>query len=122
MRITRPKPWYLAIVSAIWIVGGLTGAVLATPIMLRVLSGFLAVLSAGLWLRWRWVRLPLAAYWTIVTIAGVAGLLMPGNQMRVLPQLVVAGYSAYLLYRWNPNAPDEDEIITLDLDGRSKTA
>lgn len=122
MRLRRPKPWFLAIVSAVWIFAGFVGAVMATPIIIRLLSGFLTVLSAGLWLGVRWVRIPLAVYWSIVTVAGLAGLFIASDRMRQLPQLVVAGYSAYLLYRWDPDARDEDEIITLDVSGGSKKA
>ena len=121
MRFRLPKPWYLAIVSAIWIVAGVVGAVMATPLMLRLLSVLLGVLAAGLWLGFRWVRIPLAVYWSIVTVVGLAGLFIATDKVRVLPQLVVAGYSAYLLYRWDPNAQDENEIIALGLSGGGKS-
>jgi hypothetical protein len=114
VKVKRPLGT-LAWFSAIWFIAGVGAAVLLIPtgnVALGVLSAGVAVLAAGLWLGWRWVRIPFAIYWCIIALAGLLLLIMQGFSIRGLGQVLFAAYSTYLIYDWDPREP---EMLLLNL-------
>jgi hypothetical protein len=106
--------------SAIWFLfGTLSGALLLAQgstfsVVFGLLSAGVAVLAAGLWLGWLWVRIPFTLYWILIAVVGVVLLFVAPVSIKSVGQVPLALFFAYLVFNWDPQEPD---MILLDLRG-----
>lgn len=94
----------LSLLSIVWIAAGILGVVVIArgSIALGTLGLLLGVLSIGLWLQWRSVRVPLMVYWFMIGVCGLVLLFMRRFDWMVAVRTAGFFSFSYLVHQWRP--------------------